>query len=156
MRRDFLSLLFCVEIAERTTMPSPPPSSDFDVTFEARNRLPPQNEVSAIATWAKSFNILTPHLATVMATHRQLVLSLLERQIRLIQSRPQDLSLAHVTVYDKALLELTSDGTDLENPAALLFWCEYYLGIGRGEAAAQTARILQEAMAVPILLERGT
>jgi hypothetical protein len=129
-------------------MPSPPPSSEFEPS--------PQNEVSAIVNWARCFDRLTPHLATVMVTHKGPVLSIFERQIRLLQSRPQELALGHVTVYDKALLELTSNGRDLENPAALLFWCEAYLGIHRGNAATHTAQILQEVMAVPTLLDRCT
>ena len=133
-------------------MPSPPPSSDFEFDLGSGS---PADEVTSLITEARRATDLTPALATVMTTHRQLILSVLDRQIQLIRSRSQDLQDGQVTVYDKALLALASNGTDLENPSALLFWCEYYLGIDNVHAPTDTPKFLQEMMAVPTVLNQG-
>ena len=115
----------------------------------------PADEVTFLISQAQQTTELTPALATVMLTHKQLILSVLDRQIQLIKSRPQSLSDGQVTIYDKALLTLTSAGTDLENPSALLFWCEHFLGVDNVKAPSNTPMFLQEMMAVPTVLNQG-
>lgn len=133
-------------------MPSPPPSSDFEFDPAGDD---PADEIPLLVADARRMTTLTPALATVMTTHKQLILSVLDRQIQLIRSRSQALEDGHVTVYDKALLMLTSNGTDIENPAALLFWCEYHLSIDTSRRPFETARLLQEMMAVPTVINQG-
>ena len=135
-------------------MPSPPPSSEFEFNLaDGGGGL--ADEVTVLISDARRKVDLTPALATVMTTHKQLILSVLDRQIQLLRSRSQALEDGQVTVYDKALLDLTSDGINLENPSALLFWCEYYLGINNINAPTNTPKFLQEMMAVPTVLNQG-
>jgi hypothetical protein len=134
------------------TMPSPPPSSDLG--FEV-GRGGAAEQIPILVQDARRIATLTPALATVMTTHKQLILNVLNRQIRLIQSRSQELEDGQVTVFDKALLALTTNGNNLENPSALLFWCEHFLGIDNARGPVDTPNVLQEMMAVPTVFNQG-
>jgi hypothetical protein len=133
-------------------MASPPPSSELEYDLSSGDAA---DEIPLLIADARRTKDLTPAVATVMLTHKHLILSVFDRQIQLIKSRSQALEDGHVTVYDKALLTLSSNGSDLENPSALLFWCEHYLGIDRVRAAADTPKFMQEMMAVPTVLNQG-
>lgn len=140
------------DFSSELTMPSPPPSSDLG--FEV-GRGGAADQIPILVQDARRITTLTPALATVMTTHKQLILSVFDRQISIIKSRSQALEDAQVTVYDKALLILTFNGTNLEAPPALLFWCEHYLGIDDARGHFETPRVLQEMMAVPTVLNQG-
>ncbi len=94
---------------------------------------------------AQQTTVLSPSLAAYLAKPKQktLFLEVFSRNLELLKSRSQSFDDGHVTVYDKALLMLTRNGNDLENPAAIHFYCEEFLNCHVSEdalAAAVTVR----------------
>ncbi|KIW11794.1 hypothetical protein PV08_09066 [Exophiala spinifera] len=76
--------------------------------------------------------------------HKQEFLELLERQVNLIKTRSPVLKHNRITVYDKALLNITRSGRDLDQPAAIVVFCEEYLGISiavKGRASDVTTAL---------------
>jgi hypothetical protein len=81
-----------------------------------------------------------------MQYNKHAFLRTLDQQVRLIQSRSQAFAKNHVTVYDKTLLALTKNGNDLDNPAAIVYYVEQFIGIKIHEDVAKVTRALAEAV----------
>ena len=133
-------------------MPSPPPSSEMDFDFEGNW---PASEVTNLTTDARTVATLPPTLATVLTTQKELILDEMDIQIGLIKSRSQDLGDGQVTIYDKALLDLTVNGIQVDNNSAIIFWCQHYCGTDPVNAPNNTARILQQKLAVRVVMNQG-
>ncbi len=115
----------------------------------------PQDEVQELVDKTRNMAGFSPALNSFMALHKAAFLEMFNRQLQLIRSRSQAFEDAHITVFDKVLLELTQNGTDLDNPAAIQYYCEEYLGINTGASCEETSRVLHQTMDVPKLLTRG-
>ena len=116
----------------------------------------PQDEVQELVNRAaRNMAGLSPALSSFMALHKAAFLEMFNRQLQLIRSRSQAFEDAHITVFDKVLLTLTQNGTNLDNPAAIQYYCEEYLGINTGASCEETSRVLRQTMDVPNLLMRG-
>jgi hypothetical protein len=117
----------------------------------------PQDEVQELVDATRTRNMagLSPALNSFMALHKPAFLEMFNRQLQLIRSRSQAFEDAHITVFDKVLLNLTQNGTDMDNPAAIQYYCEEYLGINTGASCEETSRVLHQTMDVPQLLMRG-
>ncbi len=124
--------------------PEPPPG-----------RRGPEDEVSMLVDRASQVQSLSPSLHQFMALHGPAFLNLFGRQIQLIQSRSQAFEDAHVTVFDKTLLTLTHNGRNLDNPAAIQYFCHEFLGINTEGSVADCTRPLQQALDVSQELKSG-
>lgn len=82
-------------------------------------------------------------------------LEVLERHMRLIKSRSQAFEDGHITIYDKALLSLTRNGSDLHNVGAFELYLDEVVGIGRGDSPAQMGKVLDKHIEVHSLLCQG-
>ncbi|KAK5303860.1 hypothetical protein LTR99_004315 [Exophiala xenobiotica] len=116
----------------------------------------PQDEVQELIDTTRTRNMagLSPALSSFMALHKPAFLEMFNRQLQLIRSRSQAFEDAHITIFDKVLLNLTQNGTDLDNPAAIQYYCEEYLGINTGASCEETSRVLHQTIDVPQLLMR--
>ncbi|KAK4938965.1 hypothetical protein LTR10_020713 [Elasticomyces elasticus] len=109
----------------------------------------PEDEVPILVERASRVTTLCPAVNNFMVVHKTAFLSLFARQINLIRSRSQAFEDGHITVFDKTLLTLTQNGTDLDNPAAIQYYCEEFLGIHVGASPGEAGRVLSQAVDVP-------
>ncbi|KAI1615085.1 hypothetical protein EDD37DRAFT_609036 [Exophiala viscosa] len=116
----------------------------------------PDDEVPILVERASQATALNPAVNDFVVGHKAGFLRLFNRQINLIRSRSQAFEDGHITVFDKTLLKLTQNGTDLENPAAIQYYCEEFLGIHVGASTAEASRVLSQAIQVPELLIFGS
>lgn len=115
----------------------------------------PEDEVPVLVARAIQVTTLGPAVDNFMALHKDAFLSMFARQINLIKSRSQAFEDGHITVFDKTLLTLTQNGTDLDNPAAIQYYCEEFLGIHFGASTGEASRVLSQAIDVPESLIKG-
>ncbi|KAL2444151.1 hypothetical protein ABEF95_015250 [Exophiala dermatitidis] len=128
--------------------PSPPASPP---PGEAQ-RKGPEDDVSSLVCEAKKVTALNPLVADFMTGNKghnkQLFSTLIRCQLQLIKGRSPDFPDGQVTVFDKALVELTNNGHELDTPAVVKFFCEHYLNIHDRTSAVETKRNLGMAVAV--------
>jgi hypothetical protein len=89
------------------------------------------------------------------ANQKRLFLEVFLRHIQLLKSRSQAFEDAHITVYDKALLTLTSNGNELDSPAAIQYFCEEFLGIDTSDDPRVAQKALETSINVRGTLEQG-
>ena len=143
-------------ITKPMSLHSPHREDQFFMSLPPRmSRRGPDGEVPILVEQAKKIKSLNPALRQFMIHNKRAFLDLFSRQIRLIKSRSQAFEDGQVTVFDKALLILTRNGTDLDDPAAIQFFCEESLGIEDFGDVADTNRTLQQATRIPRILEQG-
>lgn len=80
---------------------------------------------------------------------------LFSRHIQLLKSRSQAFEDGHITVYDKALLNLTRNGNNLENPHAIQCFCEDFLGIDTSGDQQTAQKALEDSLNIRSTLEQG-
>lgn len=115
----------------------------------------PAEEVSTILTKASNVTQLDPALQPILVANRTAFIETFSRRVELIKSRSQAFQDSHVTVFDKVLLALTQNGNDLENSAAITYFCAEFLGITNHATSAQKEAILSNATIAHIALTRG-
>lgn len=117
----------------------------------------PAEEVNEIALEAQNVHTLNPAVAAVLQDpdKRKDFLHHMNRQIQLIKSRSQAFEDAHVTVYDKTLLTLTSNGNKLDHPPAIEYYCDEFLGVSNIADQVLATRMLEQSICVPKLLAQG-
>jgi hypothetical protein len=81
--------------------------------------------------------------------------SALNRQVKLIKSRSQFLEDNQITLYDLALLKMTRDGSDPQDPTAITFYLREYLNISTKQATLDIDRTLRETVELPNRLNQG-
>lgn len=135
------------------------PSSD-DLVFPSptshqgfRQRRP-DDEVPILAARAQVAS-LVPVLSRFLSINKDPFLQVFERQIQLIRSRSQAFEDGHVTVYDKVLLNLTQNGTDLDQPSAVQYYCEQFLGLNVHGDPKHTFEALDQTVQVQSILRQG-
>ena len=82
-------------------------------------------------------------------------LEVFSRHIQLLKSRSQAFEDGHITVYDKALLNLTYNGNDLESPHAIQYFCEDFLGIDTSGDSQAAQKALENSVGILGTLEQG-
>ncbi|KAK6381596.1 hypothetical protein LTS17_004655 [Exophiala oligosperma] len=99
------------------------------------------DEVLDVIDKARQTHAVNRSVHYFLEYHKQDFLELLERQVNLIKTRSAVLKHNRITIYDKALLNLTRSGRDLDEPAAIVVFCEEYLGISIGAAHEPAADV---------------
>lgn len=77
------------------------------------------------------------------------------RQCNLIKSRSQIIADHQVTVYAGLLLELTKNGTELDDPMVQEFFCREYLGIAPDTDPAKVKEVIEQNIALKAVFLRG-
>jgi hypothetical protein len=138
---------------------SPPPSGEvfFSSPSHDFQNSGPADEVLLLVAKAQLTRRLPAPITTFLNQPAQKILfsQIFTRQIELLKSRSQAFEDCHVTVYDKTLLTLTRNGNDLENPTAIVYFCEEYLGIHNYGSPVASRRVLQQSVTLPALLSQG-
>ena len=124
--------------------------------------------VRLLTAKASSVAALSQGLTQFLANHSRyrLFSDTLHREIQKILSRSQVLSDGEVSIYDIVLLNLTQNGMDLEldeNPAAVMWFVEEFLGIDGGDKEAamflgkreRQQRMLEERVTLPKVFSQG-
>jgi hypothetical protein len=116
-----------------------------------------EEQVAELVEKYKEINSLSPILREPLKKPEQISLffQVLERHVSLIKSRSQAFEDGHVTVYDKALLSLTRNGSDLHNMGALELYLDEVVGIARGSSAEQMGKVLENHVKVNLFLNQG-
>ncbi|KAG9795981.1 hypothetical protein KCU88_g79, partial [Aureobasidium melanogenum] len=131
---------------------SPSPSLPASPPPGEAQRKGPEDDVSSLVCEAKKVTALNPLVADFMTGNKghnkQLFSTLIRCQLQLVKGRSPDFPDGQVTVFDKALVELTNNGRELETPAVVKFFCEHYLNIHDKTSAVETKRNLGMAVAV--------
>jgi hypothetical protein len=115
----------------------------------------PADEVTRLASIAKRVTELDQTLSAVFSKHKYLFLDVFSRKIDLILSRSPNFEDAQVTVYDKVLLALTSNGRDLENPAAITWYATRYLSFKEYGGRSRNTQLLEQGLALPTAVSQG-
>lgn len=110
----------------------------------------PEEQVVELVNKYKDVSSHNPVLYGSLKKPEQISLffEVLERHISLIKSRSQAFEDGHVTVYDKALVALTKNGSDLHNMGALELYLDEVVGIGRGDGVEQMEKMLKKHIRV--------
>ncbi|KIY03859.1 uncharacterized protein Z520_00550 [Fonsecaea multimorphosa CBS 102226] len=116
----------------------------------------PDDEVPVLVQRAQGVKALDPAFDTFLVSYNHAFLDVFNRQVELIKSRSQAFEDGHVTVFDKTLLILTENGANLNNPAAIRFYCKEYLNIdiGSRDDAQELTQKLQQTVLVPETLQQ--
>lgn len=138
-------------------MASTPPSSGglfFPSSSPAQASTSLAEEVESIVAQALRHDWLDPTLKAVIISNQDAFFSTFRQRVELIKSRSQAFQDCHITVFDKALLELTQNGHNLKSPSAIVFFCEEHLGISPS-AGARRQQALADALTAPEVLKQG-
>lgn len=81
----------------------------------------------------------------------RLLWEIIVHQLALIKSRSQAFEDSHITVYDKALLMLSKNGSDISNAGALELYIEEFMGISQKKHAQAIDEILEKHIALKAL-----
>lgn len=119
-------------------------------------RQTPADEVPQLVAKAQ-IAALSPGISACLSNPEQKrrFLEFFSRHIELLKSRSQAFEDGHITVYDKALLNLTSNGHDLESPHAIQYFCEDFLGIDTSGDAEAAQKALENSISIHGTLEQG-
>lgn len=98
---------------------------------------------------------MVPALANFYSVNRLPLIQVLDRHIQLILDRSPLFKDAQVTIYDKALLRLTKNGTNLDQPSAIQFFCEHFLGLKVEGDPAYGFDILNQVVRLQSVLRTG-
>jgi hypothetical protein len=109
-----------------------------------------KNEVGILVS--KYSKVGTPHPVLCELLKQPEVCPLLwdviEHQLSLIRSRSQALEDNQVTIYDKVLLSLSSNGGDMSNLGALNFYLDKFVGVTRDGTCQDTRTVLDKHAAL--------
>lgn len=116
--------------------------------------LRPEELVSELVDGAQ-VDIMVPALANFYSVNKMAFLQVFDRQIQLILRRSQLWEDREVSIYDKALLRLTQNGTDLDHPSAIQFYCEQFLGLNVNGDHQYGFETLNQAVRLQSILKPG-
>ncbi|KAK5103711.1 hypothetical protein LTS08_003129 [Lithohypha guttulata] len=136
-------------------MASPPPQHSDGLFFSSSPTqiIPgPDQEVEELVRRAQKISQLDLCLEDVLSNNRIEFFSSFRRQLELIKSRSQVFQDCHVTVYDKTLLVLTRNGNNMNNPSAVVFYCEEFLAIPMSLSPIQKESLLKSSLVAPVAL----
>jgi hypothetical protein len=134
----------------------PSPEAMFFSSPPSAYRQNPAEEVPQLVAKAQ-IAALSPAISACLRNpeKKRLFLEVFSRHIELLKSRSQAFEDAHITVYDKALLNLTSNGNDLESPHAIQYFCEDFLGIDTSGDPQTAQKALENSISIQGTLEQG-
>lgn len=137
-----------------------PPSSQLSETIICSPELSvssPTEEVFHLAADARQVQGLSTAVTKFFEKpiQKKVFFEVLARQVQLLQTRSQAWEDGHVTVYDKVLLDLTQNGTDLDNPAAVEYFCQEFLGVRLPARQSDVERSLGEVTATFYLFSQS-
>ncbi|KAK2759182.1 hypothetical protein FQN54_003282 [Arachnomyces sp. PD_36] len=126
---------------------------DSDASSPSCRTPSPEEQVVELVNKYGDVNSLSTVLHEPLKKPEQISLffEVLERHVSLIKSRSQAFEDGHVTVYDKALLALTQNGTDLHNMGALELYLDEVVGIGYGDSVEKMEKVLEKHIRVNAL-----
>jgi hypothetical protein len=132
---------------DQSTSPTPP----------SNGTLGPEGQVVELVEKYREIDSLNPVLHGPLNKPDQIDLffQVLQHHLSLIKSRSQAFEDGHVTVYDKALLALTQNGSDMHNPGALELYLDEVIGIRHGDNIEKMQQVLNRHMQVKVLLGQG-
>jgi len=137
-------------------MTSPPDSGPlFFSSSPTRYSSGPAEEVDTVLAQAQKVTQLDPQVNAILSLNRGAFFETFSRRVELVKSRSQAFQDCHVTVFDKVLLILTENGKDLDNTAAISYFCEEHLGIPFSAAPAQKKAIVSNALISPPIVTQG-
>ncbi|OQU94131.1 hypothetical protein CLAIMM_00538 isoform 2 [Cladophialophora immunda] len=116
----------------------------------------PDDEVQILVQRARGVEALGSAFDSFLVSYNHAFFDVFDRQVELIKSRSQAFEDGHVTVFDKTLLILTHNGNDLDNPAAIKYYCREYLNIDidiRGAGQELTSKLQQSVQVSGALQE---
>lgn len=115
----------------------------------------PAEEASILVAQALQDNQVDQVLEDIVLENSHTFFEIFHRRVQLIKSRSQAFQDCHVTVFDKALLELTQNGNDLRNASAVSFFCEEHLGIPVSAEFIHKEEFLPNILFVPKTVNQG-
>lgn len=120
------------------------------------DRQTPADEVPQLVANAQ-IAALSPGISACLRhpEQRRRFLEVFSRHIGLLKSRSQAFEDGHITVYDKALLNLTHNGNDLESSHAIQYFCEEFLGIDTSGDSETARKALENSIDIQGILEQG-
>lgn len=108
----------------------------------------PLEEVQLLLKQARSVGRIDPAIRSIISIKNGPFFDTFARHINLINSRSQTFQDCHITVFDKVLLELTDCGRDLDNPAAIQYFCDEFLAVPKGANTARRTSALTDTLSV--------
>ena len=117
----------------------------------------PEGQVIELVEKYREVDSLSPVLHEPLNKPDQIALffQVLEHHLSLIKSRSQAFEDGHVTVYDKALLSLTQNGSDMHNMGALELYLDEVIGIRHGDNIEKMQLVLDRHIQLKVLLGQG-
>jgi len=112
------------------------------------------DEVPTLVAEAQA-DCLDRAMSNFFLVNRRPFLSAFERQVKLIRNRSQAFEDGQVTIYDKVLLALTNNGTDLNPPSAIQYYCNEFLGIDMKGDSQIAYKALDQTLQVQSILKQG-
>jgi hypothetical protein len=134
----------------------PSPEAMFFSSPPSAYRQNPADEIPQLVGKAQ-IAALSPAISACLRNPEQkrLFLEVFSRHVELLKSRSQAFEDGHITVYDKALLNLTRNGNDLESPHAVQYFCEDFLGIDTLGDPQTAQKALENSIRIRGTLEQG-
>lgn len=136
-------------------MATPPNSTGIFFSSPATYTSGALAEVDVLFAQAQKTTQLDPQIEALVTFARGEFFLTFARRVNLIRSRSQAFQDCRVTVFDKVLLRLTQNGDNLENAAAITYFCEEFLAIPADTPAAQKASILSSALTASAIAVPG-
>lgn len=137
-------------------MPTKSPSSCLFLTSSSpQHNATPEDEVQSLIEQARTVAHVDETIAKELSLKTKAFFNIFGRQVELIKSRSQAFEDCHVTVYDKVLLALTDNGNHLSHPAAIMYFCEEYFGIGYQDERTRAAQMFRDMITVKAPVTQG-
>ncbi|PGH11737.1 hypothetical protein AJ80_06998 [Polytolypa hystricis UAMH7299] len=116
-----------------------------------------EDQVTAVVLRYSAIKELNPVITQFVRSHGpfHLLYEVFEHYLTLVQSRSQAFEDGHITVYDKALLVLTSNGSDLYNKGAITLYFDEIVGITLGSGVGDLENIAQKHLVLKELLMKA-
>lgn len=128
-------------------MATPPDSSGLFLSSSSAGgpRGPPE-DVEQLLAQARTVDKIDPTVHSFISSNRKAFLEVFSRRVSLIKSRSQSFQDCQVTIFDKALLELTQNGHVLISAASVYFFCKEFLAISSNASDSQKLSALSDAL----------
>jgi hypothetical protein len=123
---------------------------------EKRNRDDREKKVHELVAW---YEVLREPSAALRHIHSdpdlcRLFCEIVEQQIKLIKSRRQEFDDGHITVFDKALKELSYNGSTASNLGVQELYIREYIGINPEAPSPDFEETLAKTILIKDFLEK--
>lgn len=116
------------------------------------------NEVASLVRDYESLTSASPALSIIFRDppKEDLFLEVFTHHLKHLKTRSHQLKDGRMTIYDKALLELTNNGTQTRSLGAFELYLDEVLGISQHGDIREVETILDKEIALHALLLKGT